>query len=191
MIMEVGKCACLQNRGVVCLYWSSFSPFRSIYKPFGFIGSSFLRDIFDLGPVPYSIFRSVPWNVIKPRKCEKRNIGQEYGAVQWIGMHRGRVQEYKERHLSCQQLVGPCSSKLKGCRRNPFFLCFVLFLFGNSFNRELRFFFKFAFCCLSSPIGKWLLVFFINKFFHLLPPQNSHIHKTNRVLLERKKFLTI
>ena len=98
MIMEVGKCACLQNRGVFCLYWSSFSPFRSIYKPFGFIGSSFLRDIFDLGPVPYSIFRSVPWNVIKPRKCEKRNIGQEYGRCNGSECTGGRVEECKERH---------------------------------------------------------------------------------------------
>ena len=140
MSMEVGKCACLQNRGVVCLYWSSFSPFRSIYKPFGFIGSSFLRDIFDLGPVPYSIIRSVPWNVIKPRKCEKRNIGQEYGAVQWIGMHRGRVQEYKERHLSCQQLAGPCSSKLKGCGRNPFFSLFLSVSFWGGSIESWEFF---------------------------------------------------
>ena len=191
-MINVSRQMCLfPNRDVFCHYWSSFSPFWSIYKPFWFIVSSFLRDIFDLGPVPYSIFRSVPWNVIKPKKCEKRNIRLEYGRCNGSECTGGRVQEYKERHLSCQQLAGPCSSKLKGCGRNPFFLCFVLFLFGNSFNRELRFFFKFAFCCLSSPIGKWLLVFFINKFFHLLPPQNSHIHKTNRVLLERKKFLTI
>ena len=74
MIMEVGKCNCLQNKGVVCLYWSSFSPFSSIYKPFWFIVSSFLRDIFDLGPVTYSIFKLVPLNVIKPRKCEKKEI---------------------------------------------------------------------------------------------------------------------
>ena len=190
MIMEVGKCICLQNKGVVCLYWSSFSPFWSIYKPFWFIVSSFLRDIFDLGPVPYSIFRSVPWNVIKPRKCEKRNIGQEYGAVQWIGMHRGRVQEYKERHLSCQQLVGPCSSKLKGCGRNPFFLCFVLFLFGNSFNRELRFFFKFVcdFLAFQLVTDYWS---FSSIIFSFYCHPKIYIYTTNRVLLERKKLVNI
>ena len=34
-----------------------------------------------------------------------------------------------------------------------FFSLFVLLLFGNCFNRELRFFLEFAFCCLSSPVG--------------------------------------
>ena len=84
-------------------------------------------------------------------KCEKRNIGQEYGAVQWIGMHRGRVQEYKERHLSCQQLTGPCSSKLKGCGRNPlfFFLCLFCFFLGTASIESWDFFLNLLFAVLT------------------------------------------
>ena len=71
---------------------------------------------------------------------------QKYGAVQWIGMHRGRVQEYKERHLSCQQLAGPLLLKTERLRtKSIIFRCFVLLLFGNCLNRKLRFFLEICF----------------------------------------------
>ena len=188
--MEVGNCVCLQNRGVFGLYWSSFGPFWSISKPFLSIVNSFLRDIFELGPVPYSILRSVPWNVIKPRKMWKKKYRARVRCGAMDRNAPGESTRVQGETPFLPTAYGALLLKTERLRTKSiiFFSLFVLLLFGNCFNRELRFFLEFAFCCLNSPVGKWLLVFFINKFFHLLLPKNLYIRTTNRVLLERKNW---